>query len=426
MAVTGLPAGTATPYRVLVDDEVVWPSSGPEFADFPPSVIPTLQPGKPLRVAFGSCRVSVSHDEESNEKFGIDALRAYALTMAGLTPAEPDRWPDVVVFLGDQVYADDTSPKMKEFIASRRDPEQPPWSELKDYQEYAHLYRLAWSDPANRWLLSTLPSAMIFDDHDIRDDWNTSWTWRQEMEATDWWHERVVAGLGSYWVYQHLGNLGAEDRAEDKLWSRIADATPARTSWTSPRSSTTWPTARTRSPTSYRWSFSRDYDTQARLVVVDSRAARVLEPDRRSMLDDEEMAWLDERMRGDVDHLLVGTSLPLLMSPKLHHAEAFGEALAQGAWGKLGSKVGEWLRQNADLEHWAAFQGGFVQVAGMVVDVASGAARPGAALGHVHVRRRAPQLRRRGLGRPSVRPEGCRALWCRRPAHRSATRCRRR
>jgi phosphodiesterase/alkaline phosphatase D-like protein len=368
--VTGLPPGTTTPYRVHVDGEPVWPPDEPEFADFPPSVVPTLEPGKPLRVGFGSCRVSVSHDEESNARFGIDALRAYALRMAGLT-GEPDRWPDVVVFLGDQVYADDTSPRMKEFIASRRDPEQPPWSELKDYQEYAHLYRLAWSDPANRWLLSTLPSAMIFDDHDIRDDWNTSWTWRQEMEATSWWHERVVAGLGSYWVYQHLGNLGAEDRADDKLWSRIAaydgddelDVT-AELDELADRAD--------QEPTTYRWSYSRDFGTQARLVVVDSRAARVLEPDHRSMLDDDEMAWLDERMRGDVDHLLVGTSLPLLMTPKLHHVEAFGEALAQGAWGRLGSKAGEWLRQTADLEHWAAFQGGFVQVAGMVVDVASG------------------------------------------------------
>ena len=83
--VTGLPTGTATPYRVLVDDEVVWPPDEPEFADFPPSVIPTLKPGKPLRLAFGSCRVSMPHDEETNAKFGIDALRAYALHMAGLT-----------------------------------------------------------------------------------------------------------------------------------------------------------------------------------------------------------------------------------------------------------------------------------------------------------------------------------------------------
>jgi hypothetical protein len=369
--VAGLPAGSATPYAVLVDGVRVWPSDTPGLSEFPPPVIPTLEPGKPLRLAFGSCRVSVSHDSEGNDDFGVDALRAYALRMAGLTGEEPERWPDLVVFLGDQVYADDTSPLMKEFIKARRDPSQPPWTELKDFQEYAQLYRLAWSDPANRWLLSTLPSAMIFDDHDIRDDWNTSHTWRREMEATDWWHERVVAGLGSYWVYQHLGNLGAEDRAEDALWQQIAshdgpdeldisvelDALADRAD---------------RHPASYRWSFSRDFDTQARLVVVDSRAARVLEPDQRSMLDEEELAWVDGRMRGDVDHLLVGTSLPVLLAPALHHMEAFGEALAQGAWGRLGSRAGEWLRQTADLEHWAAFQGGFLDMARMTVEVASG------------------------------------------------------
>ena len=63
---------------------------------------------------------------------------------------------------------------------------------------------------------------MIFDDHDIRDDWNTCWTWKQEMEATSWWHGRIVAGLASYWVYQHLGNLSPDERAEDALWQRIA------------------------------------------------------------------------------------------------------------------------------------------------------------------------------------------------------------
>jgi hypothetical protein len=132
--VTGLPEGTPTPYRVLVDGEQVWPSADPAFAEFPPSVIPTLRPGKPLRLAFGSCRVSVSHDEEGNAQLGVDALRAFALRMAGLT-GDPDPWPDLVVFLGDQVYADDTSPKMKEFIAARRDPSEPPWTVLKDYRE---------------------------------------------------------------------------------------------------------------------------------------------------------------------------------------------------------------------------------------------------------------------------------------------------
>ncbi len=67
--------------------------------------------------------------------------------------------------------------------------------------------------------------------------------------------------------------------------------------------------------------------------MVDSRAARVLEPDRRSILDDAEMAWLDEQMQGGFDHLLIGTSLPFLLAPGLHHAEAFNEAIAEGAWG---------------------------------------------------------------------------------------------
>ncbi len=368
--VTGLPPGTPTPYRVLVGDTPVWPPDDPELAEFPAPVIPTLEPGKPLRVAFGSCRVSVSHDEQGTSEFGVDALRAFALRMAGVT-GKPQPWPDLVVFLGDQVYADDTSPKMKDFIAARRDPTEPPWTELKDYDEYAHLYRLAWSDPANRWLLSTLPSAMIFDDHDIRDDWNTSLEWRREMEATDWWHERVVAGLGSYWVHQHLGNLSPADRAEDALWSRIAAYDgPGELDITEQLDRLA--DRADQQPDSYRWSYSRDFGSQARLVVVDSRAARVLQPGKRAMLDEKELAWLDERMRGDVDHLIVGTSLPVLLAPALHHVEAMGEALAEGAFGRVGGRFGEWLRKTADFEHWAAFQDGFVDMAQMALEVASG------------------------------------------------------
>lgn len=372
---TGLTAGSRTAYDVEVDGVRVWPSTDPAFADFPASEIATLQPGKPLRMAFGSCRVSVDHDEEGTTRYGVDALRAYALFMAGITEAgseDPgERWPDLVLLLGDQVYADDTSEEMREFIEQRRDPAEAPWYELKDYEEYAHLYRLAWSDPAIRWLLSTIPSAMIFDDHDIRDDWNTSWTWRQEMEATDWWQERVVGGLAAYWVHQHLGNLGPEERANDELWRRVttydgpgeldlSDALDALADRADHR------------PETYRWSYSRDFDTQARLVVVDSRAARVLEPDRRSMLDEGELIWLDAQLQGDVDHLLVGTSLPFLLGPGLHHAESFGESIAEGAWGRPGKWLGEHFRQGADLEHWGAFQRGFRDVAEIVLEVAQG------------------------------------------------------
>ena len=334
----GLEPGTKYPYTVHVDGVAVWP---PADSPYPPSVIPTLDHTKPLRLAFGSCRTSVPHDAAGNASHGVDALRAYALRMAGVTdgshPDDPDpgaavRWPDVVLFLGDQVYADETSEAMREFIESRRDIDEEPGTELKDYQEYAELYRLAWTDPANRWLLSTVPSAMIFDDHDIRDDWNTSLDWKQEMEATTWWHERVVSGLASYWVHQHLGNLSPAERAGDPIWQKIAahegageyDATDLLDAFADRAD---------QDPKSYRWSFTRDFGTQARLIVVDSRAARELDPDHRAMLDADEFQWFDEQLRGGFDHVLVGTSLPFLLGPGLHHVEAFSEALAGGGWG---------------------------------------------------------------------------------------------
>jgi hypothetical protein len=77
-------------------------------------------------------------------------------------------------------------------------------------------------------------------------------------------------------------------------------------------------------------------------------------------------------MRGDVDHLLIGTSLPVLLAPALHHTEALGEALAEGRFGRLAGRFGEWLRQTADFEHWAAFQDGFVSLARMTVEAGSG------------------------------------------------------
>ncbi len=375
----GFEPGSRTPYRVEVDGAPVWP---PADSELPPSCIVTLDHTKPLRLAFGSCRTSVGHDAEGNNTHGVDALRAYALRLGGLTdttteddpdPAQP-RWPDLVLFLGDQVYADETTEAMQEFISSRRDIEEPPGTELRDYEEYAHLYSLAWSDPANRWLLSTLPSAMIFDDHDIRDDWNTSQSWKDAMEATDWWHGRIVAGLASYWVYQHLGNMTPDERADDPIWKQVVahDESGVDAECDISAALDDFADRADQEPTSYRWSYARQFGDQARLVVVDSRAARVLDPERRSLLDDDEMAWLDEQMRGDVDHLLVGTSLPFLLAPGLHYVEAFNEALVAGAWGERGARLGEKLRRGVDLEHWAAFQDAFQKVSRMTLEVARG------------------------------------------------------
>ncbi|WP_328828664.1 alkaline phosphatase D family protein [Nocardioides acrostichi] len=372
--VEGLAPGTRTPYVVEVAGDQVWPEAD---SPFPAPVLATLDLGQPLRLAFGSCRVAAPHDAAGHARYGVDTLRAVGLGLSHQAEEDPEHpapdvhWPHLVLMLGDQVYADETSEEMRAVIRGRRDPEQEPGYELKDYEEYAQLYRIAWRDPATRWLLSTLPSLMIFDDHDVRDDWNTSAAWRRDMAATSWWHDRIVGGLASYWVYQHLGNLTPSERAEDPLWRRVLDRDGpdeldlgADLDALAERADA--------EPDTYRWSYARDLGPQARLVVVDSRSARVLEDERRSMLDDEEKVWLEEQLRGDVEHLLIGTSLPFLMAPGFHHVEALVEVLAQGALGRRVARFGERVRRFADTEHWAAFQEGFASVGESVVSVATG------------------------------------------------------
>ncbi len=68
--------------------------------------------------------------------------------------------------------------------------------------------------------------------------------------------------------------------------------------------------------------------------MIDSRAGRVLDPGQRAMVDEEEWRWITEHATGDVDHLLIGTSLPLIMGPAMHWLEAWNEVVADGAWGK--------------------------------------------------------------------------------------------
>ena len=106
--------------------------------------------------------------------------------------------------------------------------------------------------------------------------------------------------------------------------------------------------------------------------MIDSRAGRVLEPGGRSMVDPDEWRWITEHARGGFDHLLIGTSLPLMMAPALHYLEAWNEAVCDGAWGGLRAKLGEKIRQGIDLEHWAAFRDSFEAVCELLREVGAG------------------------------------------------------
>jgi hypothetical protein len=355
-----LPRPEAVPYTVELDGRLAWP---PPDSEFPPSVIRPTPADTPLRLLFGSCRTSVPHDPTNNRRHGIDVLRAYARHLATLE--RYDRV-DQLLLLGDQVYADATSDEMRQVIEARRDLREPPGKELADFEEYTQLYRIAWSEPANRWLLSTVPTAMMFDDHDLRDDWNTSHAWREQMNAQPWWRKRVIGGIAAYWLYQHLGNLSPDELATDPVLAAVRGAGEDagdlldEFAWQADRE-----------PWRNRWSYSRQLGS-SRLVVIDTRCGRVLTPGNRAMLDDGEWSWLEKQIRGDVEHLLVGTSLPLLLPVGIHDVEAWSEVVCDGRWGSRAARVAEQLRQGLDLEHWAAFGTSFRAMAGLLQDTVQG------------------------------------------------------
>jgi PhoD-like phosphatase len=364
--VGGLPAGAATPYAVALDGDTVWP---PPDYPFPPSALRTQPEHGTVRIVFGSCRVAYPHEppwclhpDKHDSGREVDALRALALQMAD---GEPDEWPHTVLLLGDQVYADEVSPDTLEFIKARRDTSKPPGETIADFEEYTRLYWEAWSDPPIRWLLSTVPSATIFDDHDVIDDWNTSAQWVDEMRATDWWDDRIAGGFMSYVLYQHWGNLHPDTLAEEEIYRRVREADDGAAILRE------YAIKCDREVEGTRWSYCRDVGS-ARIVMIDSRAGRVLTPGRRSMVDAGEWEWIVEHARGGCDHLLIGTSLPLLLAPGLHHVEAWNEAVCDGAWGRPAAWAGERIRQAVDLEHWAAFRDSFEAMCTLLRDVGAG------------------------------------------------------
>ena len=372
-----LQPGTEYEYQVALDGTVRWPEPD---SDCPPSVLRTTDPARQVRLVYGSCRIDElpvpvrrgssrrarQRAEEDEKQHGPDAMVAYALDLKK-TPHE--QWPDLMLLIGDQVYADNPGPGLRKHIDQTRGAEVPPGYEVANFAEYCFLYCEAWSEPSVRWLLSVVPTGMIFDDHDVHDDWNTSGAWRREYAAKPWWPERITSAYMSYWIYQHIGNLSPAELAKDELWQQVqqpgdhADVLrDLAVRADEPASDVQW---------SYRRTFGR-----VRVVVIDSRGGRQVEGETRLMTGEEEWRWVTESVAGDWDHVVLASSLPLLLPEGIHEMEAWNEAVCGGAWGRRLAGLGERVRQELDLEHWAAFSASFVRFEDLLTGLTTGAHGP--------------------------------------------------
>ncbi|OBI78070.1 alkaline phosphatase D family protein, partial [Mycobacterium sp. E740] len=283
--------------------------------------------------------------------------RTYGMRMLRQPSAS---WPDALLMMGDQV-----PDRVVDLVAEREVHANGPVEVLEDFEEYCIGYWDAWSDPVVRWMLSTLPTSMMFDDHEINDKWNTSQAWLDEKRSTDWYQTRIMGGLMAYWIYQHLGNMSPKELADDETLQQVLasrdGAEPIRMLAKQAESD----------DGASRFSMCRDLGS-VRLIVADSRTGRQLRPGDRRIMSDEEWDWIRAKIDGRYDHLLFASSLPILLPYGMHHIEGWSEAVTDGAWGRRLTGLGEMVRMTANLDHWACFQHSFRRFEDLVVDVATG------------------------------------------------------
>jgi hypothetical protein len=177
------------------------------------------------------------------------------------------------------------------------------------------------------------------------------------MSEQPWWRERISAGLASYWVYQHLGNLSPDVLLADPLYQKITAVDDATDLLHDFGLSVDRPESAENTDRPYQWSFALDIG-RTRLVMLDNRCNRVLTPGRRELLPALEWNWFVDQAHGDYDHLVVGSSLPWLMPPAIHHVESWNEQQADSPHPRRAAAA-EALRRTVDMEHWAAFTRSF-------------------------------------------------------------------
>jgi hypothetical protein len=76
-----------------------------------------------------------------------------------------------------------------------------------DFAEYAYLYERAWTSSRQvRMALAHVPTFLIFDDHELTDDWNFSAEWVRMLHNPNdelrMWPKTLTDGLAAYWLYQ--------------------------------------------------------------------------------------------------------------------------------------------------------------------------------------------------------------------------------
>ncbi|MDH5517690.1 MAG: alkaline phosphatase D family protein [Gammaproteobacteria bacterium] len=215
-------------------------------------------------LAHGSCRKphGLSFDDNGNE-INIDALSLLSDQLDSNSTDLHAR-PALLMLTGDQIYADDVATSLAEVLKKKavdligydygapgiEKPSQlasdsrmnklqqlgtgfssdKASNHLISFSEYAAMYLFVFGNCANwkldnkdkadnpqlvafckslpkvRKVLANIPSYMVFDDHEVSDDWNITREWYDQVRYSPAGRRIVSNALAAYWAFQGWGN----------------------------------------------------------------------------------------------------------------------------------------------------------------------------------------------------------------------------
>jgi hypothetical protein len=89
------------------------------------------------------------------------------------------------------------------------------------YMEIEQLEQARKALPAVRRILANIPTYMIFDDHEITDDWNITKEWHENVKSSDCGKQIVANGFAAFWAFQGWGN--DVDSYNDEFIAKITE-----------------------------------------------------------------------------------------------------------------------------------------------------------------------------------------------------------
>jgi hypothetical protein len=157
------------------------------------TAVPAVPPlsGIPVygRQDLAADKASFTSDKASNHLFSLGEFAA-----AYLVAWDEDNWPARFVPAEDAIP--DDRAEGRELARLRQ----------KYSSEVGCLEVARRALPAVLRVLANVPVYMVFDDHDVTDDWNISAEWRRKVEGSATGRRVVANALAAYWAFQGWGN----------------------------------------------------------------------------------------------------------------------------------------------------------------------------------------------------------------------------